>query len=428
MKYLTILIISLISFYGSSQTFLAIALNANDEVIEECHFFVNQIEITPILVDRFYSFPVKSGDKLTIKHFEYETQNLDLPVLLENDTLQHVFVLDYKNHEANEVIIRANRPQKVAGEMNENVLDYLVFPENDLITYLFSTKRSYYLGIKSFNKSKSHELYFKPESLYLDCFSNLYILSKDTVYQILIKDRFDLKFIAAYTKKTFETSIKPIINTTENSVFFEKRELHDQHYLLQELGRDKKESTVYHAIDRIGIANCDSLYREIIDMYDKAAPDGNNIIDIGIWNGDLFQLGENFNIINKIIMYQKIYARPIPCYTYRLIDSLCIINLFDNTLTKIDYSGTTLKTIPLATEGMKKTLPLFDPFHHQIYLYTLEKKEHVIYKINTSTGTKDKIKTFTNIIHQFDLQIVGNNIYYLLRSDTGYTKLYQIRY
>ena len=111
-------------------------------------------------------------------------------IQLKKDTIKVELNLHPKPQEIEEVKVIYEKYKKISGRNNENVLDYLVFPENQSILIIKSLKSNYYLEFISGKNFFEHKLDFKPERLFLDIFGNSHVLSKDTAYQLVIENQF----------------------------------------------------------------------------------------------------------------------------------------------------------------------------------------------------------------------------------------------
>ncbi|MES2590076.1 MAG: hypothetical protein V4622_13940, partial [Bacteroidota bacterium] len=346
------LIFLIVFFNGNlfSQSLKITVIDEKGVFLENCKIYKNKIEISPELKENYFLLKVKFNDTITINCHQFKGENFVVPKV-ENEELFHVVELKRIFQELDEVTITSEKYKKMAGEKNENILDYLFYPKENTFVFIKSIKNNYFLEIKTESSSKEILLNFHPEELFLDCLGNTHILSKDSAYQIWFAD--SLKYVSTISKKMFDTNLKTLVAKTEKSIFYEKITQHNQLYNLTKSTQEVSDSAVCTIFDKVAYKVARSEYNEIIGMYYFMASEVQNIIEAGIWDGDVVKLGIHYKIVEKIGWYLNVRAKPILCSSYGMLDKICLVNLVENEIFNIDYSGNSIKKIPFSSSNLK---------------------------------------------------------------------------
>lgn len=173
---------------------------------------------------------VKLGDTVLVKKTGYNDSKY---VVASNEKiLHHIFVLETKYQALDEVTLKYEKYKKVAGEENENILDYIYYPAEKRLLLIKSLKRKYYLEQQTTSGKKSYELHFKPQSLHLDILGNTHIISKDSAYQIWVRD--SLAFVSVISNNLFDKMVKNLVYKGSDFVYYENKLNFNQRYTLNQ--------------------------------------------------------------------------------------------------------------------------------------------------------------------------------------------------
>jgi hypothetical protein len=291
--------------------------------------------------------------------------------------------------------------------------------------FIKSIKNDYYIEYKDDTISRNYLLNIHPESLQLDFMGNIQLLSLDSSYQIWITQNQEIEFIDVLPIKEYNLKIKPNIAKRETLLFTEEKTYQNQEYHIKLSNKSNPDSLIYKVLDKIAAKVAEKEYNEILLLYNKSVPKEISLIELGIWDGNMIQLGETAQIIAKI-SWHKILSKPINCSSFGMLDYICTVNLFDSVIAKIDYNGNQIDTIPLDVTGLKNIQITYDYFYDKIFLIatTLE-KERIVYLIDEKTGIKKKVGNLNGNVFPMKVKIAGNYIYYIRRNEAGYNKLYR---
>lgn len=392
--------------------------------IFDCNLFINKTKISPAIENNFYYIKVKEGDLFTIKHSNFEIENYSIPSIQKNDTITHQFILHEKAKLLEEVVVVGKRNVQFAGEFNENILDYLIEPTKKCMLLIKSIKNDYYLEFKNDTISRNYLLNIYPESLQLDFMGNIQLLSKDSAYQIWISKSQEIEFIDIISLKQYNKKIKPCIAKRNTNLFKEKILSQNQEYEVTFSNNLVTDSIIHHVCDTISATVAQEGYNEIIQLYNNTVPPETNLISLGIWDGNLSQLGET-NVIVAKISWQKVRSKPISCNAFGMLDYICVVNIYDSVLSKINYDGNLINIVSFDTKELKNIKIIYDYFYDKIYLTAICNKERLVYSVDEKTGNKKKVGNLNGHIIPSNIKIIGDYIYFIRRNEAGYNKLYR---
>ena len=418
--------ISLIFYFSSYSQTLKTAVYTEDGLqITDCQFYINKTKTTPEFKADFYYLNLKEGDMLTLKKEHFDILNYDFPAISKNDTLTHLFILHDQSQKIEEFTIVGKKNNQFAGDLNENLLDYIIDPTKNCMVIIKSIKNNYYLEYKDDTISRNYLLNIHPESLQLDFMGNIQLLSSDSSYQIWITQNQEIEFIDVIPLKEYNLKIKPNLAKRADLLFSEEKTYQNQEYHINLSDKSNLDSIIYKVIDKEAAKVAEKEYNEIIQLYTQSVPKEISLIELGIWDGNMIQLGETPQIIAKI-SWHKILSKPINCSSFGMLDYICTLNLFDSVITKIDYNVNPIDTIPIDIKGLKNIQTSYDYFYDKIFIIatTLE-KERIVYLIDEKTGTKKKVGNLNGNVFPSKVKIAGNYIYFIRRNEAGYNKLYR---
>jgi len=370
-----------------------------------------------------YILKVNLGDTIIVKKTGYN----DSKYVVESNEkiLHHIFVLETKYQELDEVTLKYERYKKVAGEENENILDYIYYPTEERLLIIKSLKRKYYLEQQTTSGTKSYELHFRPQSLHLDVLGNTHIISKDSSYQIWVRD--SLVFVSVLSNNLFDKMVKNLVYKGSDFVYYENKSNFSQRYTLTKIGQDNKIIEVANVFDEIAYKTAQSEYNSIISTYHRKAKATENVITNGIWDGDVMKLTcvNCDTIVFMTTWFLKIRSKPIECYAYGRMNNIEILNLYNSSIDKFDFNGRLLEQHKISIPTSQLDIPIYDFFYDELYLTSKQHKEKSIYLVNNSD---DRIELIAKIDGQepTKIKIVGNQIYFLQRNDAGFNKLFKM--
>lgn len=421
MKFLFTLFLLLYFQSSFSQTLVISVKDENNKVVDDYSIFMNSSFVSISSGFVFY-LSCKEYDTIHVKKDGFTS--VSYVVQSDSDTLFKTFTLFDKIQELEEVSVTFEKYVKLAGEKNENIIDFCYFPESEMFLLLKSYEGNYFIEKKTDLSSNNYPLSFRPELLFLDALGNTHILSKDSTYQIWIQDT--LNFVSKLPRNLFDSKLKPLISKNSNYVFYENYSEHNQFYVLSKTDKDNEISIVYDCFDKVAHDVAKVEYNEIINLYYQKTTPVNNIIKNGSWDGNVISLGEDWEIIKKIGWYLQVRSQPIECYSFGMLNCIVLINFHENNIQKFNQNGELInKSILEQTEIKNKEL-IYDYFYDAIYVYGLNKGTKEIYKLNIDDG-KLVLAGNINQINPSHIKVVGKEIFFLSRNEAGFNKLFRMK-
>lgn len=370
-----------------------------------------------------YIFYLKCAFNDTIQIKKEGLHSFDFIIESLADTTYHTFILLPKVQDVDAVIVTNQQNKTLAGDLNDNILDFLYFPDEKTFIIIKSNKGAYFLEQKTDLTTRNFLLNFKPQSLFLDIFGNPHIIGKDSTYQVWIDD--SIHFISVIPKKLFDSKIKQLIHKNTEFIFYENYSQHNQCYVLSKTDKYNNVSVVSKCFDKVAFNVANTEFNEVIKLYNQQTPPLENIIFNGTWDGQLEMLGENSEILNQIIWYQNVRAKPIDCHSIGMINELILIDFFNQQIQKYSLTGEFIAEVQLDQKEIQNKKIIYDYFYDVVYAFgSDEQNTHMIYRINTTSGAFELLCSLKDKRPE-NIKVVGNDVFYLERNEAGYRKLYR---
>ena len=369
-----------------------------------------------------YYLNCKKSDTIKIAKGEFRSESFINSS--SSDTILHTFILLPRTQEIEEILLSYEKYSKIAGEKNENILDFIYYPEKDLLLLLKSYKGNYFIEKKTDFGSTNHLLHFKPDYLFLDALGNTHIVTKDTTYQIWFHD--SLTYVSKLPSSLFNSKLKPLISKNSKFLFYENFTEHNQCYILSKTDKENQVSIISKYFDEVSANIAKEDYNEIINLYNKETTPTNNIILNGEWDGSLISLGETWPLIQKIGWYLQVRSQPIQCSSFGMMNYLVLINFHDHIIEKFDDNGLRLEKINLQEVKIKNKSLIYDYFYDILYVYGTTNLAKEIFQLNPDTGELLLVGNI-NQIEPSHIKIIGKDVYFLSPNENGFNKLYKTK-
>jgi hypothetical protein len=271
-----------------------------------------------------------------------------------------------------EVTIRPGGEPEQIGDKKFFIDDYELVGEN--IILLVSKKEKYRLWLLDAADSLliDQELDMKALSLFRDCMGNVYVYTKDTVYQINL-DFPHISLFAATPVDYFEMMVKPCTAEKNGSYFFEAFGIHRQsvaHYLyrkdqprkLLKLIRDERSESHAHAY----YVKTFLAYHAPVDALTDEQLDAR------------FILRQSRAVFEQEAFYRLILSKPVYDPLKIAGDSVLVFDHFQDTLHFYDLGGNPMGACPITYHKSKGWVP-------EIIMDEEKKAAFVCYTLNGIT-------------------------------------------
>ncbi len=427
MKLYQIVLFFLFAVYGMqgfTQTLKGIVIDENNKPIVNVTL-TDTINRTQTLTGKDGQFELEVSDKSIVKisHIGYTTVFLNKQQFSEPF---QIFRLLPFNHQLKEVTVSGNRLKKVIDDESENILDYLVYSE--FILVLKSYRGQKYISLN--DQKKTFDSFLLPDinakKLFEDCFGNVHILSKDSCYQIHIDT--SLYIVDVNSIKRFNNYLKPCVAEFDSTLVFSSFTNHNKKYALTSVNKgspDKK--TFYVSWDKVAEKVAREDFSIILAAYYLETPEEENIVDLGIWSGDLIEVITNSSSnLPQVVWYKNISSKEINVSTLKSRDYLITFDFLNQDIHRFDHNGKEVNQIKLPdTPGKDKSIQ-YDRHQNKFYLQSRNKSTYHFFSIDPKTGE------MTKVLHLYEEGFpekvkIHNGWLYFLKSHSGFYKLYKVK-
>lgn len=249
------------------------------------------------------------------------------PKQLERDSINISFGMRTQDYSLQEVGVTASR-DFYRSKRGRNITD-MAFLGDDIYLLENKPKTSSVVVLDSEGTEKAHADYDKLyEKLYVDGFHNMILVGQDSCLQIYLNDRDSLLSIAPFSREAYRDKLLRIV-CEFNGAYITRTDVHDKglYWLKHNHGKsqnyeyilkDDPEKTPHSLcsfLDTVGYMECQSQLMAIVSEYHLAVAGENGIdlINEGIWDGNLLHLAQNGNLLFKIHWYAAIAAKKEYC-------------------------------------------------------------------------------------------------------------------
>tara|TARA_R110002050_G_scaffold149463_1_gene276048 strand:+ start:90792 stop:92045 length:1254 start_codon:yes stop_codon:yes gene_type:complete len=380
---------------------------------------------------------IQTGDNQTISndggYFELKT-NLDTVVL----TIRHVSFLtktDTINILTNDRFISITLIKKEINldsvTVNEKRYpDFLMDYEISKGVIYTLNRRNKKRFVKTFNPEKSwlieKEVSKKYNDIKKDCFGNIHLIADDSVRQIFVYNN-DIFTIANFSIAEFQKQLEPCVAAFDNRIITSKYANHDQQLIL-DLYHNKSVTHFANIWDEEATKNAQSYYSEIIRLYYQNTPEEQNIIELGVWDGDLVKLIVPYAIIasngtilrsgwttEQIGWYKNVAAKPLYCPVFVLDENLILFDFVNGVLKTYRFDGQLLNSIPISFHKNKGWVEqvLADEATGKLYTIYQLNGAYFISEINTEDGTIKELKPCFSKQYPENIRVYNEKVFYI---------------
>jgi hypothetical protein len=322
--------------------------------------------------------------------------------------------------------VNSKRINKVAGDKNEYILDYLIQLDGNIIA-LKKYKNEYYISLEGIDTVYIQQKlnYPKPKKIGMDCYGNIQLFCKDSVRQFWIDKT--ILCLYTYSYKSYNEILKPLIYCDGNSVIAGNFINHNKKYqiTLKEKGIPKK--LIYQTWDKEAEKVAEICYYEIIAHY-YATCGPINLIKDGMWDKNLVALQTDFTSMVMIQWYLKIRGREMNIQSFYDSKGIVLFDLQEDSILKLSSKGKTInktstdiKTINLSTKIIK------DKLLNKYYFHQGDKAWLYLHEINPTTGNTNQILKLKEVTFVKNIKVHNSYVYFVRAKKNGFQKLYRVK-
>ncbi|MBI9037450.1 MAG: carboxypeptidase-like regulatory domain-containing protein [Bacteroidales bacterium] len=254
----------------------------------------------------------------------------------------------------------------------------------------------------------------KPEKFYKDCFDNVHLICRDTVWQIYFDSK-KLQLLYPVNPEKFELTMKNCVEESGDNVYFMDYAYHNQVLQYYYYNRKTDEAKTLRLIG-------DERAIEMVDDFDGYIQ---SLINSGVRSIGAYIRFDEMCMIDPIFVPLK-----------KIGDTICIFNYVNSVLEFYDHDGVMLCETPVDFHNNKHWVE--DIFVDEVSnkVYTFFKREGISYlhEINLENGTLGKEIIIPDFPFVSKIQINNNKVFFLYTEKSniykkynGYRKIYKMQ-
>lgn len=410
----------------SGQVLHGTVLNDNSEPVENLKIRNGNKDVAVTNQQGIFYIYVQRRDRIQVSSKFWNAKEYVVRKT-EKDTIKVFFRVEARSNDLDEVAILQSKYLKEAGASDEDVLDYYPISENELLT-LKERSEQCFLSIENLHdpmKNVEIMLDKQAEGLHFDALGNFHIIYKDSVSQFYIKDSI-LVEIASMSKIQFDHRILPLVSFDDTSLVTKELVNQDKAYILSYKSRSFDKEVIYSSHDEVGDQVALSYRNEIIGVYMMVTPSYINLISLGEWSGDLFDLvvTENFGAYNFM---RNCLLHPIEVESFEVKNQIVTIDLFKDSVFVHDKLGVKVHQAKFDVGKKKHPIPLKDLVKSDFYIVNDDGNFHSISKLNVVNGNLTQIAYLNEFKYPYNFKVFNGFLYFISQNENGFHKLMRLK-
>jgi hypothetical protein len=348
---------------------------------------------------------------------------------IKNDTVFLDISLKPKVIDLVSVEVSANKVEKIHKRPGA-IIDFAFYNNDVLLLYKQRNALKLQLLDQYDNVLSEKKLQVKHGQFIKDCMGNTHLLTKDSVFQIVVDSNRLLFYRFSY--KQYEDYLQPCVAmTTKKSFFNQITTKHNQGILYFTVDKTTQEKQpLINIYDKLAEQYARSHYYSIIAYYYSVTSEISNIIALGLWTGNLIELAVDYKLVTMIGFYKNFAAKPIYTPIHQLKDSVYLFNYFQDSLLVYDENAMLTRSINIShhhDKGFANQL-IVDEENQNIYGKINLNGLSYLKKIDLNTGQFSKTYLLEQNTYPENIKIKNGYAYYLYkeRNDT-FVRLYRQR-
>ncbi len=362
----------------------------------------------------------------------------------DSDQKEVVIVMDYYYKEFDVVNVEQARPEEALSIDAVNILDY--FPFNESILTLKRFRGTYYISVDSIgNEGKRHEFTRdRPKQFFMDCIGNMHVICAEKVYQIAISND-ELVVIDEISKTTFDILLEPCVAKFDEKYVMKSLSFGNQAYSLALYDKVKDPEMFYYQIDVLSArvaaeeelkmefsvrsdvlndsmeAHILELRRFVRELYAGQNPD----VNLAFIMNDIQDSEGNTKKWTEQMALYKLFTYPIDIRSFRVGNNVAVVDYEVDSLSIFNDKGKRLNQVPFNVEGDIKQV-WQDVSNDNIYFYTRNHGNYMIYYLNDETGETVFLNTTRDLGFTKNHRIHSGYLYYL-KVENNYHKIHRVQ-
>ncbi|MCC5924341.1 MAG: carboxypeptidase regulatory-like domain-containing protein [Crocinitomicaceae bacterium] len=327
------------------------------------------------------------------------------------------------------ITVTGERIKSVRDIYNENIIDFIPLINNEILVLTRKVReKQYNVALIGFDTT-----YFdfdirlkRPEALFVDCFKNLHIKTKDSVYQFIFTDTIEI--VGAMDLFDFERQIAPCVWRSDSSLLYQYFTNHNRDMQLFQLSQYHEPQLIYEITDPKGAKAAQDYFQEIIAKYNMRVSSGENIIQLGLWSGDVMELSIDGELNRMISWYKKFQAKKLHIPCIELWNRVYLFDTENMEVLQFDNKLRLAKKTPLSVNFKPTRLTLLkDEGTGKLYFYDLTSATISIHHYDFDSGTTQEVMQVHELNFPQKIKIVNGWMYFLSSKGFGFYKLYKVK-
>jgi|GEM_PF-6977267 len=334
---LIILSLSVLFLTNGSKAQKSLFGNITNESFEAIEFATIQFDSRFNAVsDRNGYFNIKfpseiNKGRLIIRALGYET--IDTLINLNTKDTYFNFKLETKAFYLKEVEI--NPEITVFDKKNWTIHDYVIQDNKIIILYSWFKKRK--LGVYNLNGEtlQSYDVENSFKQLKKSHLNTILLLGNKEFIEVVFTDGV-LKEIGKNSMSFYHELLETCIAEIGDELLYKNYSIHNKRLEYYLLSDQKNVKILYEVFDEAGAIVSQSYYNEIIGTYHAQVLAEENLIELGVWNGDLMKLAVNWSLFKLISQFLHLELKEVNANEFVSHDSLYVLDYIKEEIIQID--------------------------------------------------------------------------------------------
>lgn len=377
-----------------------------------------------------YEVQIKPNSVIRFSYIGKEDGYFTVPPTETPNSFQKTIKLYDQNKELQVVEVTAERIKSVADKINHNILDY-TFLTNDEFLILKKINGERYLCIDGIDTTYlSYPISQRVKNIYIDCFDNVHLLSKDSAYQIYLAD--SLTFIERISIEQFNDNIKPCIQSNADNTLFSMYADFNKSYYIHDIHHSEKYKTIRVIIeDQVAKKAAQDAFNRILYIYHKTTPPESNVFALGVWDNDPYSLINNYTpteLFDMIAFFKQVESRPVYCPEFIHEDeSIIIFDHVNNNVLQLNDTLSIISSFDFHLDNGYRNEIYQDKITHNYYCASKEKGYLKLRRINIFNGQVDQVLVLDEIGYPENIKVHNNYTYFVHNERSGFQKLKRVK-
>lgn len=269
---------------------------------------------------------------LTIRALGYETIDTTIDVSLSKTYIK--LQMEEKTFFLKEVEIRPD--YTVYDRKNWTIHDYVVDNEKIIVLYSWGKKRK--LGVYNLigETLQNYEIENDFKGLEKSYLGTYLLKGKKEFIELAFRDG-KLTEIGKNSMEFYNELILGCLGEVNDALLYKKYSIHNkrlQYYLSHE---DEAPDIIIEVFDMNAAIVSQSYYNEIIAMYKMEANEF-NLIDAGLWDGNLLDLAVSVPLMRIITQFLHLELKEVNATEFRVEDTLFVMDYIEKRLIQVNLS------------------------------------------------------------------------------------------